>query len=516
MIDQGPPGSPADTGTRTSRRRFLALAGAGTAAALLGQESFGQAATLPVLRVADGATVSNGVQAFRSRTDLQPPQVIIDTPSRGPLGGLVITEVHGGASQAGPLLIDQTGRIIWFLPLSPTQDSAHRAFNVQVARYQGEPVLAWFAGAVVAGHGQGSYTLVDSRYRQIAQVTAQNGYVGDLHEFFITPQGTALFTCYAQASTTVTYRGRALTVPYWYGVVQEVDLATGKLLFQWRSDRHIPFLESYIAPTVHLGGAWDYLHLNSIAIDPTDNNLVISGRNTWTVYKINRKNGKVMWRLGGKRSQFHIGSGAHFAFQHDVKLYPGGVMTVFDNEGGPPREGPQSRALLLSLDERRRRVKLIRADVHNPKVNSNALGSVQTLGGGSLFVGWGQSSYFTKYDRSGRVLFDGHLATGGAAGGFSYRAFLQQWQGRPTAPPDVAIVRSGGNATVYASWNGSTGVARWVVNGGPTPSQMTPLGTAAVAGFETAIGVTGAPHCISVSAADRKNRVLATSQVVTS
>lgn len=494
----------------------MALAGAGTAAVLLGCDSPGRAATLPALRAADGATVTGGVQMFHSRPDLQPPQVLIDTRSRGALGGFVITDVHGGASQNGPLVIDQTGRVVWFLPLSPTPDTEHRAFNVQVARYQGEPVLAWFAGAVVGGHGQGSYTLVDSRYRQVAQVTAQNGYMGDLHEFLITPQGTALFTCYGQAQTTVMYRGAALMVPYWYGVIQEVDLASGKLLFEWRSDRHIPFLDSYIAPTVHLGGAWDYIHLNSITIDPTDNNLVISGRNTWAVYKINRKTGGVMWRLGGKRSQFHLGRGVHFAFQHDVKLHPGGVMTVFDNEGGPPREGPQSRALVLALDEGRRRVSLIKADVHKPKVNSNALGSVQPLSNGSLFVGWGQSSYFTKYDRSGRVLFDGHLATGGPADGYSYRAFLQQWNGRPTAPPDIAIIRSGSNATVYASWNGSTGVADWIVNGGPSPSQMAPLGMAAIVGFETAIGVTAAPQYISVSAADHKNRVLATSKVVTS
>jgi hypothetical protein len=411
------------------------------------------------------------------------------------------------------MILSETGRLIGFLPVSATPTPARRAMNFRVQTYQGKPVMTYWVGAIVSAHGQGHYLIYDQHYHVVAQVHAGNGYQGDLHEFVLTDQGTALFTAYGEAVGTYPNGQRG---NYFYGIVQEVDVASGKVLFQWRSDQHVPLSYSYVPAPANPANTWDYFHVNAITIDPTDNNLVISGRNTWAVYKINRKTGGVMWRLGGKRSQFHLGRGAHFAFQHDVKLHPGGVMTVFDNEGGPPREGPQSRALVLALDEAHRRVSLIKADVHKPKVNSNALGSVQPLSNGSLFVGWGQSSYFTKYDRSGRVLFDGHLATGGPAGGYSYRAFLQQWSGRPTAPPDVAIIRSGSNATVYASWNGSTGVANWIVNGGPSPSQMAPLGMAAIVGFETALGVTAAPQYISLSAADHKNRVLATSKVVTS
>ena len=53
---------------------------------------------------------------------------------------------------------------------------------------------------------------------------------------------------------------------------------------------------------------YDYLHLNSVEVD-TDGNLLISARNTWTVYKVDRSTGAVLWRLGGKRSDFTIGPG---------------------------------------------------------------------------------------------------------------------------------------------------------------------------------------------------------------
>ena len=506
-----------DSGVRSTRREFLAAAGAGTAAVLLARDSNGWAATRPALRSFNSTTVAKGVQQFRSRPDLSPPQIVIDKPASGQLPGLIVTEVHNGASQSGPLIFDQHGRIIWFEPLSPQPSAQHRAFNVQVTKYQDKPVLAWFQGAVVSAHGQGSYQIVDSRYRQVAQVQAQDGLMGDLHELILTPQGTALFTCYGQAHGKVRFHGAVETVPYWFGVVQEVDIATGKLLFQWRCDEHVPLSYSYVGPGARLGGYWDYFHLNAIAIDPTDQNLVISSRNTSTLYKVNRKTGAVMWRMGGKHNQFHMGPGTRFAFQHNARMWPDGVMTVFDNEGGPPRFGPQSRALTLAVDERRRRVQLVRADVHQPPIYSSALGSVQPLPGGDVFVGWGTSSYFTEYDSRGRVLFDGALATaGGKNGAASYRAFLQPWNGLPTAPPDIAVVRSQGNATVYASWNGASTVARWTVLGGASHSEMSPLGTAGVAGFETGIPLNSSPAAIAVSAVDADGRVLATSKTVTS
>ena len=503
------------TGSGATRRRFLVAAGAGTAGVLLVRDTPSWARTLPVLKSFNGAMVSNGIQRFHSRPDLQPPHVVIDQQSSRPLPGLIITEVHFGRSQSGPLIFDQYGRIIWFKPMSPRPSARQRAFNVHVTEYRGKPVLAWYQGPVVSGHGQGSYQIVDTHYRQVAEVHAQHGLMGDLHDLIITPQGTAIFTCYGQAHGQVGVNGAMRPVPYWYGVAQEVDIASGKLLFQWRSDHHISLGSSYGSPAAKLGGYWDYFHINAVAIDPADQNLVISARNTATVYKLDRKTGDVIWRMGGKENQFDMGPGTRFFFQHDVKPHGGGVWTVFDNEGGPPQRGRQSRALTLSVDERRRRVRLIRADVHTPPIYANALGSVQPLPGGNTFVGWGASTQFSEYDLHGRSLFDCHLATGGANGSLSYRAFLQPWKGLPTAPPDIAVTRSRGKATVYASWNGAAGLARWIVLRGASHNELSPLGTANVAGFETGIQLDTSPAAIAVQAVDSDGRVLATSNTVT-
>src|SRR5262249_10107755 len=178
-----------------------------------------------------------------------------------------------------------------------------------------------------------------------------------------------------------------------YGVAQEVDVATGRLLFQWRSDKHVGLSASYERVPAKASNTWDYFHINSIAIDPTDQNLLISSRNTWAVYKVHRTTGAVMWKLGGKGPNFRMGPGTHFAFQHHVTLHPGGILTIFDNEGGPPNEASQSRGLVLSINEPRRTARFVKQYHHRPPVMSEALGSVQTLDSGHVFIGCGSSSY---------------------------------------------------------------------------------------------------------------------------
>ena len=449
-------------------------------------EAVAKAKDLPQLDAKLSAETRNGVQVFKSRPDLAPPGVDIDVrPARTALPGLVLTNCAAGPGQQGALIIDGSGQLIWFFPAS----AAH---NLQMQSYRGEAVLTWFEGLLADGHGLGHYELYDTAYREVAQVHAVGGYQGDLHEFLLTGRGSALCTCYGQATGDLSHLGGASAGSYYYGVVEEVDVATGKLLFEWRSDEHVAFDESYVQPTRGPGAPWDYFHINSIDVDPADNNLIVSGRNTWAAYKIDRRSGAVLWRIGGKRGDFSMGPGAHFAFQHDVRRHPDGTLTVFDDEGGPPEEARQSRGLVLALDEQSRTVELIKQYHHSPPLLTQVLGSVQDLGDGHRFVGWGQSSYFTEYDASGRVVFDGRLVDGTS----SYRAFKQEWEGQPAEAPAIAVAAGKRTASVYASWNGATGLNRWSVLGGPQPGRLHPMGVARCAGFETVITVPARPlHC---------------------
>ena len=51
---------------------------------------------------------------------------------------------------------------------------------------------------------------------------------------------------------------------------------------------------------------YDYFHLNSLAGGPADGNLIVSGRNVWAGYELDRRSGAVVWTLGGRHSSFTI------------------------------------------------------------------------------------------------------------------------------------------------------------------------------------------------------------------
>ena len=446
----------------------------------------GGVARLRLPQLASTGTVATGaVQRFRSRPDLAPSAVVLDIAKPGLDSGLIFMDSHGGPGAQGPMIIDSAGQLVWFNPIS-TPRSSTRAFNLRVQYWRGKPVLTWFDGAVVDEHGAGTDVVMDASYKEIARVRAGNGYVDDLHAFYLTPQGTALITSYGVASADLSAYGGKANGEYVYGVCQEIDLSSGKVVFEWRSDQHVGLGESYAPISRYGSNPWDYFHINSICL-ARDGNLIISGRNTWGAYKVERPSGAVLWRLGGKKSDFTLGPGAHFAWQHDVTEHADGSFTVFDNGAGDYRSEPQSRGLLLKVDEHTHHATLTHAYLHpRAPLQAGALGSVELLPGGHAFVGWGLEAAFTEYGADRTALLDGHLAGPGAQ---SYRAFRCLWAGTPADPPTAAVVGHGGTMTVYASWNGATTVQDWVVLGGDHHGALSALGTAKRQGFETVIQV---------------------------
>ena len=250
-------------------------------------------------------------------------------------------------SQQGPLIVDGAGEVVWFRPLP----KGSWATNVATVRYRGARALSWWEGKIIApGYGQGEAVIVDTAYRELARVRAGNGALMDMHELQITPEGTALFSCYPRVVAADLSpvggpaKGRVLE-----SVFQELDLRNGRVLLEWRSLDHIPLADSYKPPA----DPWDYVHLNSIRVAP-DGNLLVSARHTWTVYKLDRRTGQVMWRLGGKRTDFAMGPRAAFSWQHDARAAGGSQITLFDDgSDGPQRTASESRGIVLDVDAAR-------------------------------------------------------------------------------------------------------------------------------------------------------------------
>ncbi len=254
------------------------------------------------------------VESFHSRPDLRPVAVRIRQAYSG-ASDIFLTPMRGPL-QWGPMIVDRWGHLIWFLPLSgPTTT----ATNFAVQHYLGQPVLTWWQG-FINGFGQGEDVILNSHYRRIATVRAGNGLTADLHEFTLTPEGTALITAYRPVDWDGSSVGAGGNLDVLDCTVQEIDIRTGNVLFQWDSLDHVPLRDSCMPVPKPGAGAFDYFHVNSIQ-QAADGNLIVSARNTWAVYKINHTTGAVMWTLGGKRSSFKMGPGTRTAFQHDAILH---------------------------------------------------------------------------------------------------------------------------------------------------------------------------------------------------
>lgn len=498
--------TPAPTGERRlSRRGFIALTGGtGASLALSGCGLFGS-------RTVTDATTEVAPATFRSAPHLRPPVVDVARRPADPGDELfVMTEAHGRGQQ-GPMIIDRAGRLRWFLPVSDHGSLRRRVMNVRVQRYRGRRVLTFWIGRLIENHGAGHYEIYDESYRKIAEVHGTDGMKGDLHDFVITPQNTAVFTTFGVGHAEIpSRRGGLRRGPYWYCCCQEVDIASGRLLLQWRSDQNVPFSASHHALPHRRTTPWDYFHMNSITVDPIDGNLIISSRNLWQVYKVDRTTGETIWRMGGEGSDFEIEPRAKFAWQHHVTAHEDGLYTMFDNEAGPPPQASQSRALFVRVDETRRTVSFVREYHHVPPILAPALGSAQRLDHGGVFVGWGRPSWFTEWDRDGAVVLDARLP----AGIISYRAFLDAWRGVPAAPPEFVVHRDGGRATLYVSWNGATVHRRWRVLGGTSSGTLSQVALADVDGFETAITLDQVPSWVKLEAIGGRGDVVGHSDVV--
>ncbi|HZP31628.1 MAG TPA: arylsulfotransferase family protein [Acidimicrobiia bacterium] len=450
---------------------------------------------------------------FVSRPDLQPPKLTVRTAATDTAPGDVFLTPTGGSGQHGPLVVDDEGQPVWFDPLTGAS-----AVDLSVQQYRGQPVLTWFEGKVASpGYGTGDYVVADTSYHELTRVHAANGYGGDLHDFQITPQGTALFTIYNPVSVDASSVGGGRNRPVFDAIVQEVDIATGALRFEWHSLGSVALGESYLPVPRKAGLIYDYVHPNSVALD-TDGNVLVSGRHTFAIYKIDRRSGVLDWRLGGKKGNFTLGTGAATAWQHDVRRAADGTVTIFDNgASGTTTTHKTSRGIVLDVDEKAMTANLRRSYEVSKPVLAKSQGSFQLLPNGDYLAGWGDQPEYTEFTPDGSVALDVRFPAGGPARVVnSYRAYRFPWSARaPGVPAAAAVRRPGDQLLVYASWNGATDVASWGVLAGPDLQHLAPLTTAPKHGFETVIHVTTNQPYVAVRALDASGTVLATSAPVT-
>ncbi len=448
----------------------------------------------------------HAIQHYASAPSLTPSTVTVTTAAKpGAASGDIFMAPYQGEGTPGQMIAEQDGGLIWFHPLPRGEEST----NFQVQQYEGKPVLTWWQGRILGvGFGQGEDVVYDSSYKQITTIRAGNGYKADLHEVRLTSQGTAWIDEFDPIHMNLRSVHGAKNGILTDGVVQEIDVKTGLVMWEWHALGHVPLTDSTLAPS-NSAYPWDYVHVNSI--DPGNfKDVLLSSRNTCALYDVDIKTGAFNWQLGGKHSTFKLGRGAKTYFQHDAEWQPGGLISVFDNGASPPKE-KQSRGVLLKPDFAHKTVTLAKAFT-NPthKLLAVAQGNMLGLPGGAWLMGYGNLPNFTEYNSSGEVLLDGTLGKGVQ----NFRTYLSPWSGHPTAQPAIAATRGGTSVTVNTSWNGATDVASWEFLAGESPSVLVPLATVPRSGFETSATLTTSAAYLQSRALDANGNVLGSSATV--
>ncbi len=450
----------------------------------------------------------NDVQHYSSAPTLTPSSVSISTAARpGTSPGDLFLAPYQGDGSPGPMITDQSGNLVWFHPLAAGQ----AATNFQVQQYEGRPVLTWWQGRIIGvGFGEGEDVIYNGSYDRVAAIRAGNGYHADLHAIKLTPQGTAWIDAFDPIDMNLSAVHGARDGILTDSVIQEVDVKTGLVMWEWHALGHIPVSESK-NPAPRTAYPWDYVHINSA--DPgSAGDVLLSARNTWTLYDVNIHSGGFNWRLGSARSSFKLGSGVRFYWQHDAEFQPGGLISMFDNGSDPPKE-KQSRGLLLAPNLTNHTVTLVKQFTNPTKtLLAESQGNAEALPGGNWLLGYGRLPNFTEFDASGHVLLDGTLGRNVQ----NFKTFISPWSGEPDTPPSVAVrAGAGGAVGVAMSWNGATNVASWRVLAGSSPGSLAPLASVAKAGFQTETTVHTAGPYIAVQALDGSGAAIGTSATVT-
>lgn len=485
--------------------------------------SLGAATVKPRAKVASAASrralpCRRETARFRTLPGLRPvPLCVLRKSAATAPGHLLITSrptTRAPDEQWAAMILSRAGKLVWY--------SAHQGpvNDLKTVDLGGQRMLAMFQRP---SEDVSHYQLFDERYEPVGRILAGNGLQVDSHELQVTPSGTAYLGSYNPV-----YVGDQKVIDY---VVQEVDVPTGDVLFEWHALDHVPLRMSY-RRTAGKDVAWDYFHGNSVEPPVADGTTVlVSARHTSAVYGIDRSTGDLRWTLGGRDDDFGIAGGKkarQFCAQHDARWASADEVTLFDNakmhkdvDGGCPVH--PARVMRFRLDTEAMQARVVgaisskRLSRRGKGVFPYAVGSARPQSNGNTLVNWGTTGLITEMTPAGRTVFALKLgSSSGGRGSWSYRAVRSEWTGAPAGAPAIAAERTGAQAAeVWASWNGKTGIHRWRVVAGEAPDTLDQVaGEAGFADLETRIPARTSAAFVAVQAISRQGEVLGQSEAV--
>ncbi len=318
-------------------------------------------------------------------------------------------------------------------------------------RMQPDGTLTFFRqlfNAPIGGIFFGRIEHLDAHMKLIDTFQCGNGFIADLHDFQLLPNGHAILVAYDpqrvnMKDTLLAQKNlkdsllalKADTNEILFGaIIQELDNQKN-VVFQWRSWDHFHITDAtrdiHLVPANPADTFIDYMHINAAISDPKDGNIIASFRHCDEVSKINRENGSFVWRWGGKHNMFTF-SGPNpsdtlqFSHQHDPVRILNGHITLFDNGNLHTKiiadtvaTVPSTRAIEYDLDEIQHTAKVVWQ--YDSLPFCAAAGNTQRLPNGNTMIGLGiiTEPSAVEVTPEGKKVFQLSIQKGA----FSYRTY---------------------------------------------------------------------------------------------
>src|SRR5579875_1515517 len=400
------------------------------------------AAAAALLAGALPATAAASARSHTPTPTAPPPVTVLSNGHTQSTGDVFLTPTSDTAqTQAeyanGAEILTHAGAKVWWHAAPAGETDA----DLRVQRYEGKPVLTYWEGTGLGGLSNGTDYILNQHEKVIATVRAGNGLTTDGHEFLLAPHGRAWILSYDTATADLTSIGGPSNQTVIDGIIQEIDVKTGKVLFSWNSAEHVPYAQSEQPLPTTASTPWDWFHANAVKLGP-DGSILIDARDTWTTYDVSPKTGQINWQLGGKASTFTLQAASGqtlnaandiFAWQHDPEWIGKNTLTIFDNEAagtantgtGVSSELPYSRVVTIKLDPSTKIATLVASDNQPEAGLASSQGNGQRLPSGGEFVGWGSLNSVSQFSPAGKLVWNATFPIGVN----TYRAYLQPWEG---------------------------------------------------------------------------------------
>lgn len=254
------------------------------------------------------------------------------------------------------------------------------------------------------GYAPCNLVVMDEKYNIIKKLSLREfndipeGFPTESHDSILLNDNHYLLTSYFAKNVTNIPKIKNSKVVA--AIIQEVK--DGNVVWQWDSTEHPELYEISTEGNdfENKNSKFaDYAHLNSIQIDPVDNNIICSFRHLDSIIKLDRKTGKILWILGGKKDQFGLSDEQKFSHQHYARITKNRELTLFDNGN----KNQKSRVLKFKLDEDNKKV-LEYTDYTLENRFSPAAGSAELLNKDYFLIGWGIGD-FTKLENASEIDF---------------------------------------------------------------------------------------------------------------